>query len=109
MPLFYKILIGFITGLILTLGSLTLPHRVASHEQLRRMQFGFPFWSVQQDVTLVDRFIPDFIFIQSPWENPTDLRPIAFLSSWIFFVILSLLLLEVVKGIKTASILDRSS
>jgi hypothetical protein len=95
-----KLLIGALSGLILTFCSLAIPKVAISSTDLKEIHFGRPFWFVQQNITAIDRPLPRQVYIQSPWENPTDLRLIGFFGSWILLSLIIVCSLEIILKIK---------
>lgn len=76
-----KIIFGIIIGTALSLATLALPQTIQTQSHLEKIQFGFPFWFIEQNQSAVDRDFPIVLTISSPWENPTDIHWVGFLGS----------------------------
>lgn len=95
-----KIIMSFVIGSALMLGSLALPQTVTSYDELRNMHFGLPFWFIKQDVTAIDRTLPAQVYFSSIRENPSDFRLAGLLGSWIVLCVLVFVFIEIFVAIK---------
>ncbi|MCS7285681.1 MAG: hypothetical protein RMK30_02275 [Anaerolineae bacterium] len=77
-------------SICLVAASLWFPATVHDRSEMKSVQYGYPFRFLTQDVSRYDP--PGFPWqyrVMSPWENPTKLKPLAFLGS-IIIVLASL-------------------